>query len=195
MQSNSIEVKQAFSTKTREGAFSMTFKAVYRIAAKAMLFLATVVTFLSAGFFYGWQVGPIPGFRILDDMTYIQAMNAVNANIPNPGFSFIFVGSLLFMLIALVMHIRQWRNIKFILILLAILTYVFGLVFVTFGVHVPLNEALLQHTDITSIDVASIRSNYESRWNRWHVYRTFAVVVSAVLMLSAVTFETKEAHK
>lgn len=191
MQSTTIEAGQISSTQIRKGVSFMAFK----IAAKTSLLLATVVTFLSAGFFYGWQVGPIPGFRVLDDMTYIQAMNAVNANIPNPGFSFIFVGSLLLMMIVLVLHIRQWRSAKFLLILLAILTYVFGLVFVTFSVHVPLNEALLQHTDLTSIDVASIRSNYESRWNKWHVYRTFAVVVSAVLMLGAVTFETKEAHK
>jgi len=188
MQNNSITSRQSFFAQTREGMFSMTQSTV----AKGMLFLSTIVTFLSAGFFYGWQVGPIPGFRFLDDSTYITAMNAVNANIPNTGFSVIFVGSIVFMLITLMLYRKQWQSTKFLLIFSAMLLYVFGLLLITFAVHVPLNEALLLHTDLTVIDVASVRSNYESRWNTWHVYRTSAVVLSAVLLLFAVVLQEKK---
>lgn len=38
--------------------------------AAVSLFLALMTTGLSVGFFYAWQVGAIPGLRLLDDVTY-----------------------------------------------------------------------------------------------------------------------------
>lgn len=192
MQSSSVNSKQVFSSgkdtsrqdasRHNVGALAMAHK----FLSKGMLLLATCTTFLSAGFFYAWQVGSIPGFRVMDDITYIQAMNAVNSNIRNAGFGFIFFGSVIFMVLTLLLHVRHWRTMKFLLVVAALVAYIFGLVAITFMVHVPLNTELLSYTDLTSVNVAMIRANYESRWNPWHLFRTIAVVISALLMLGAV---------
>ena len=161
------------------------------MAKNITLFLALITTGLSAGFFYAWQVASIPGLRLVDDVTYIQTMNAVNSTIRNAGFGFAFFGSIVFVFVALVLRARQWRSVSFALLGSSLLVYLFGLVFITFSIHVPLNTELLTYTDLTNVDVATLRSSYETRWNAWHLVRTYAVIGSFVLLLSAVFFERK----
>ena len=159
--------------------------------ATLSLFLALVTTGLSAGFFYAWQVGSIPGLRLLDDATYVRTMNAVNSTIRNFGFGFIFFGSVVFLLVALLLRAKRWRSLSFGLLGASLSVYVFGLLFVTFSVHVPLNVELLTHTNLTSGNVAQLRSSYETSWNAWHSVRTWAGVGSFVLLLGAVFFERR----
>lgn len=191
MQSNQVYLSQSSALESTKG----TSKVIYSRLTKGILFLATVVTFLSAGFFYAWQVSSIPGFKVMDDITYIQAMNAINGTIRNAGFGFIFFGSAIFMLLTLLLYIKHWRSIQFLLVATSLTIYLGIVILITFTVHVPLNVELLSYVDFTGLDIATIRTNYESRWNAWHVYRTIAVVISAVLMLGAVMIESEETHK
>lgn len=154
-------------------------------------FLALITTGLSAGFFYAWQVGSIPGLRLLDDVTYIQTMNAINATIRNFGFGIIFFGSFVLLLLALLSRLEQRRSLSFALLAAALLLYLVGPLFITFSVHVPLNTELLTYTDLSTLDVARIRADYQGRWNSWHLARTCAVVASFGLLLAATFTERK----
>ena len=161
------------------------------IAATITIFLAIITTGLSAGLFYGWQVTVIPGLRLLDDAPYIETMNSVNSTIPNAGFGITFLGSVVFMLIALGLRARQWRTFSFGLLGASLTLYLLGLLFITFSIHVPMNEDLLTYTDLSKVDVAAIRSDYETRWNAWHLVRTFAAIGSFALLLGAVFSERR----
>ena len=159
--------------------------------AKSSLFLALIVTGLSAGFFYAWQVSSIPGFRVIDDITYIQTMNGVNANVRNPGFGIIFFGSIVLMLFALIVRAKQWQTASFGFLTMAFIFYLCGLLLITFVIHVPMNRELLTYTDLSNVDVATIRQNYESRWNAWHLVRTIAGICSFSCLLTAVFIEKR----
>ena len=156
-----------------------------RAATTVILFAALLTTGLSAGFFYGWQVGAIPGLGVVDAATYVRAMNGVNAEIRNTGFAAIFFGSAALMLLTLVLGARRRRTAGFAPTAAALSVYLVGTVMLTFIVHVPMNEALLERTDLSVIDVAAVRDAYQTRWNAWHLVRTAAAVLSFALLLLA----------
>ena len=187
MQANISSPRQVISTQPEQN----TRRQSTTPFATFTLFLALITTGLSAGFFYAWQVGSIPGFRLVDDVTYIQTMNAVNSTIRNAGFGVIFFGSVVFLLLALLLRLKQWRRLSFWLLGASLIVYSFGLLFITFTVHVPMNVELLTYTDFTNVDVAAVRRGYESRWNTWHLIRTCAGVGSFVLLLGTVFLERR----
>lgn len=112
-------------------------------------------------------------------------MNAINSTIRNFGFGVIFFGSVIFLLTALVLRAKQWRRLSFGRLVASLVTYVTGLLFITFSVHVPMNVELLSYADLTNVDVELIRDTYETRWNTWHLVRTYAGLGSFVLLLGA----------
>ena len=59
------------------------------------LFGAILLTGLSAGLFYAWEVSVIPGTKRVADASYIETMQHINRAIINPAFMLIFFGSLL----------------------------------------------------------------------------------------------------
>lgn len=66
-------------------------------------------------------------------------------------------------------------------------TYTTGVLGVTIGRNVPLNNAL-DAFDLTSASESAIaerRQSYETPWNRWHYLRTAAGIASLVLAAAA----------
>ena len=167
----------------------MVIHAGRQVISSIVLFAALLLTGLSAGFFYGWQVSAIPGLAVTDATTYVQAMNGVNSQIRNAGFAAIFFGSVVLMALVLVLKVQRWRSPGFVFTALALSVYLFGTIAITFGVHVPMNVALLEHTDFAELDIAAIRDTYESRWNTWHRVRSFAAIAAFTLLLLAVLRE------
>jgi len=55
---------------------------------------ATVLTGLSAGFFFAYESSVTRGLAEVDDLTYVQTFQAINATIKNPMFGTVFFGSL-----------------------------------------------------------------------------------------------------
>ena len=47
-----------------------------------------------------------------------------------------------------------------------------------------MNRDLLELTDLTGLDTASIRTAYETRWNLWHA-RAFATLFSFLSLVGA----------
>ena len=149
------------------------------------LILAVLLTGLSAGLFYAWQVSVIPGTRKVSDPAYLETMQSINRAILNPAFYLIFFGCLLPLIIG---TIQQYPNrASFWLLLIATGSYLLGTFGVTIFGNVPLNEALdiLDLTELAEGAATEFRQNYERKWNRFHLIRTIFSVLAFLLSVLA----------
>lgn len=151
------------------------------------LYIAILLTGLSAGLFYAWQVSVITGTKLVKDSTYIETMQKINRAIINPPFMLIFLGSLLMQILSVILH---WNTVAaFWLVLSATVLYAGGTVMVTGLGNVPLNEALdkVKLNESSAGQIHGERENYEGPWNRLHTIRTVFAVLS-FMILSAAAF-------
>jgi uncharacterized membrane protein len=155
------------------------------------LFSAIILTGLSAGLFYAWQVSVIPGTRKLMDMTYLQSMQSINKEILNPAFFLIFMGSPLILAITTIQHYNN--GVTFWILLAATLVYAFGTFAVTALGNVPLNDTLeaLNLAELADAEVVQFRNSYELKWNRLHLIRTVFAVFSFLFSLAAIFIQYK----
>mgnify|MGYP006287560661 CR=1 FL=1 len=151
-----------------------------------MLLSAVFLTGLSAGLFYAWAVSVIPGTKRVPDATYLETMQAINRAILNPAFFLIFFGSLLLLIVSTIQHYQSGPT--FWLLLAAAVSYLVGAFGVTALGNVPLNDALdaLELSELGTDLIARTRQTYEQKWNRLHLIRTAASVLSFLLSLLAV---------
>ena len=70
------------------------------------LFIALILSGLSAGLFYAWSVSVIPGTKRVPDLVYLEAMQAINRAILNPAFFLVFFGSLILLGVSTVQNFR-----------------------------------------------------------------------------------------
>ncbi|MFK8162187.1 MAG: DUF1772 domain-containing protein [Lewinella sp.] len=150
-----------------------------------ILYVAILLTGLSAGLFLAWSVSVIPGTQRVSDSVYLESMQSINRAILNPVFFLIFLGPV-FVLSATTFQHYPTKS-SFWLLLGATLLYVLG----TFGVtalgNVPLNNKLelLELADQNVTEAKVFRQNYEQRWNQFHLLRTIASVGSFCAALLA----------
>ena len=149
--------------------------------------ISIVVTGLMSGLWYGWTVSVIPGTRRVSDANYIDTMQRINRAIINPGFIGPFLGIPIVIVVAAVLQFRSGDARRGWLLVSAAVTYVVGVLGVTAGGNVPLNNAL-DAFDLDDSDADAVRTRrmtYEARWNRWHYVRTGANAVALVLASAA----------
>jgi uncharacterized membrane protein len=151
-----------------------------------ILLTALLLTGLSAGLFYAWQVSVIPGTRRVPDLTYLESMQAINRAILNPAFFLTFFGAPLVLAISTVQQFQAGN--AFWLLLAATLLYGFGTFGVTAFGNVPLNDALdiLDLAELGEQEITRFRADYERRWNRLHLIRTIFAVASFIVALLVV---------
>lgn len=162
----------------------ITFKSI-------TLLTALLLTGLSAGLFYAWDVSVIPGIRLVSDKVYLEAMQSINKAILNPAFFLIFMGSPLLLFISTIQHYK--KGMAFWFILAATFIYLIGTFGVTAAGNVPLNNSL-EVLDLKSLSVAQLkefRQNYEVKWNRLHSIRTVFAVLSFLLSLIGLGYSIK----
>jgi uncharacterized membrane protein len=149
------------------------------------LFSATLLTGLSAGLFYAWQVSVIPGTKRVQDSVYIETMQKINRAIINPPFMLIFLGSLLLQILSAFLY--RDTSAAFWFILASALIYGIGTVIVTGLGNVPLNDKLdtLSLPDMSKEQLAIERQHYEAKWNKFHLVRSVFAVLSFMLILLA----------
>jgi uncharacterized membrane protein len=151
------------------------------------LFLAILLTGLSAGFFFSWEVSVIPGTKQVSDRNYLETMQSINRAILNPAFFAVFIGSLLCLIVASYMQYRAGINFSFWLTLAATLIYLIGTFGVTIFGNVPMNESL-EARNLAMVDtegLRAIRTSFEGRWNQLHSIRTVFAVLSLICILLA----------
>jgi len=148
-----------------------------------VLLAAILITGLSAGFFYAWQVSVIPGTRRIADPAYLETMQSINRAILNPWFFLIFMGSPVLLGISTIQHYGSGNS--FWLLLSATVIYAVGTFGVTAAGNVPLND-MLDALDLSTLgeqEMRSFRQKYEGRWNRLHLIRTVFAVIAFLLSL------------
>ena len=158
-----------------------------------ILFGAVVLTGLSAGLFCAWSVSVIPGTKRVADLAYLETMQSINRAILNPAFFLIFFGSVVLLSISSIYHFNTNKWV-FGLILASSITYLIGTVGVTGVGNVPLNNQLevLKIAELSTDKISAFRKYYESGWNRLHLIRTVFAVLSFLLIVLALFFQTKK---
>jgi uncharacterized membrane protein len=153
----------------------------------ALLGGGIVTTGLMSGLLYGWSVSVIPGTKLVPAGNYVDTMQQINRAIINPAFVVPFMGIPLVLGGAALMQFRAGDHRRGWLLAGATATYVVGVLGVTIGRNVPLNDALdaFDLRGSTSDAVERRRTTYERPWNRWHQLRTIAGVGSFALAATA----------
>ena len=152
------------------------------------LILATILCSLVAGFLFAFAVVVMPGIRGLDDRAFIRAFQAMDGVIQKnqPLFMLVWVGSILTLIASAVLGFGRLDGVGRLLIVSAVLVYLFGVQLPTAAINVPLNNKL-QDVNVAAADQAiarTARGDFEPRWNRWNSIRTvFAGIVSALLVI------------
>ncbi len=161
----------------------------------ALLGASILATGLMSGLWYGWAVSVIPGTRRVPDATYIVTMQSINRAIINPAFIIPFLGIPALLAGASFVQFRAGDHRRGWLLAGATATYLVGVLGVTAGRNVPLNEALAAFDVVDSDEPARTtrRRTYETPWNRWHYLRTVANVGSFALASAAAVVAAAEA--
>lgn len=149
------------------------------------LLVTALASGLIAGLFYSYSCSVNPGLGALSDANYLAAMQSINRAILNPVFFLSFMGTLLLLPLSTYQHFGM--GTRFYLLLAATLVYVIGTFGVTITGNVPLNDALdkMNLTGASANELAAHRLKFEVPWNRLHTIRTYASVLSFVLVLLA----------
>ena len=137
--------------------------------------VAALLLGLSAGLFFAFSVAVMPGLKRTDDGTFVATMTAINRAILNFPFGLVFVGALLSPVLAAVLAFITGAASPWLLIAAAVV-YLLGVIVVTGGVNVPLNETLDRDGD---------RAAFEKRWVRFTLIRTLSAIVAFALALLA----------
>ena len=155
---------------------------------KIVLILATFLCSMAAGLLFAFAVVVMPGIRRLNDREFIRAFQVMDLVIQNnqPIFMVVWVGSVLALLSSAVLGIVQLDGVLRLLIIIAILVYLFGVQLPTVSINIPLNKKL-QALDVDTMSEKTqnaARKDFEPRWNRANSIRTvFSSLVSALLII------------
>lgn len=151
------------------------------------LFTAILFSGMIGGLMFGWTVSILPGLRKVSDLTYVSTMQTINREIINPGFTIPFTITPVVLAVAAFVHFRSGQTRRGWLLASACATYVIGVIVVTVGGNIPLNNTL-DEFDIsaaTSDALSAQRADYEGPWNAWHYARTSASMVALALSAAA----------
>ena len=155
---------------------------------KLVMILTTLLVALIAGLMFGYACSVNLGLRKLTDVDYLRAMQEINRAILNPWFLICFVGPLaLYPASAWLAYRSDGVNMLFGLICVSGAIYLFGVVIVTGSQNVPLNDVLdkVVLNGSSGETVAQYRKAFEGPWNRFHMVRTIASIISLAMMLVA----------
>jgi uncharacterized membrane protein len=161
----------------------MSIEGIFQIA----LFLATFLCSLAAGLLFAFAIVVMPGIRSLNDREFIRAFQVMDRIIQNnhPLFMFVWIGSILAMLISVVLGIGWLNGAHRLFIIIAALAYFLGVQLPTIRINIPLNNQL-QMLDVDTMNEEELkvaRSAFEPNWNRWNSFRTIvASLVSGILI-------------
>jgi len=156
-------------------------------APTILLVVSIVSSGLAAGVLFGWLVSVIPGTRRVGDRTYVETMQAINVAIINPAFLVPFMLTPLLLAVAAIAQYRAGNVGRAWTLGAAAATYAVGVLGVTIGRNIPLNDALdaFDLDAASDAEVAEERRSYEQPWNQWHAARTLASTVAFSLAVVA----------
>lgn len=154
---------------------------------RGFLILSTLLCALVSGLVFTFAIIVMPGIRKLKDREFVRAFQVMDGIIQNnqPLFLFVWVGSVLTLIISAVLGIWQLNGIQGIFLIFIAIIYIIGVHLPTIAINIPLNNKLhsfdTNTADGTTLKTA--RSNFESRWNFWNSFRTIVSTLVTVFLL------------
>lgn len=151
------------------------------------LLAALVSAGMMAGLFTGFSYAVMPGIKILDDRSWVAAMQQINKVIINGWFMPAFLGAVVFTgAAAVLIGVSGDRAaLPWVLAGLALALVMF---IGTVAVNVPLNDRLAAAGDPAALaDPAALRASIEAKWTAWNTVRGVAAV-GALLSLGWALF-------
>ncbi|MDT0327446.1 anthrone oxygenase family protein [Nocardiopsis lambiniae] len=149
---------------------------------------------LISGFFYAYACSVMVGLARVDDHTFIDTMQWINATVRNRWFAPAFFGALVLTALAVLLHLPRGRRrvLPWAVAALALYATAFG---ITMGVNVPLNEELAAAGDPALIgDPAAVRAAFEAPWAAWNTTRTVASTAALGCLLRALALHGRASH-
>jgi uncharacterized membrane protein len=152
-----------------------------------ILILATLLCAMVAGLLFAFATVVMPGLKSLNDREFIRAFQVIDRVIQNnqPIFLLVWVGSIVVLVISVLLGFGQLDGIGRVLIISAVLIYVFGVQAPTISINIPLNNKL-QTLDVDTINETTqkkARRDFEPRWNQWNMIRTAFASLASVLLI------------
>lgn len=160
------------------------------LVATALTLLAVLFCGALFGFFLAWDVSTIHGLDRITSGIAIQAMQAMNASVRNPGFAVIYFGTPVVLLLAL--GALWWRGSRGAAALMAAAFALVagGVLLLTAVVNVPMNQALAAAGLPADPQAqAALWAGYSPRWQNANHIRSlasgFALLLAALALHSA----------
>ncbi len=143
--------------------------------ADLVLGAAVIAMGLLAGLFYAFDVAVMPALTAADDRTLVDAMQQM---IDLPAFPLTLLAAPALAAVALV-QARRSGSTKAAGWIVAGLAFYTVTVVVSFAVHFPLNDALMQAGDPARIEnLAAVRDDFVTPWAAWNIVRTLALTAA-----------------
>jgi len=152
-----------------------------------ILIITTVFSGLMAGLFYAWSISVTPGLAKIDDVSYLQAFQSMNRAILNPVFFAVFFSLVVLLPVLSYFSFHTSISKQFWYVGLATILYFVGIMGVTVGGNVPLNNTLeaLQIESMTPEQMDVFRKGFESKWNLLNHIRTISSILTFLLLVLA----------
>jgi len=133
---------------------------------------------LLAGLYFFSAIAVMPALTAADDRTLVDAMQQMIDKIENPAFFLTFLGAPALASVAL-FQARRSGSAKIAGWIVAGLAFYTVMVVVTFAVHFPLNDELMEAGDPARIEnLAAVRDDFVTPWVAWDIVRTLASTVA-----------------
>lgn len=152
-----------------------------------VLILTATTTGLIAGLFYSWSCSVTLGLARVSDSTYIESFQAMNRAILNPVFLLTFMGTALLLPLCVWLNYGPGFTTRCWWLAAAAVVYLAGVIGVTMGGNVPMNEALDKFplATVTAQEIAAQRATFERPWNNLNMIRTVAATLSLIMVIIA----------
>ncbi len=144
-----------------------------------------LLTGLLAGLFFGFQCSIINGLGALGNKEYLLSFQSINRVIQNPVFFISFMGPVIVLPITCYLNYKIGGSNLFPYILASTLIYLIAVLGITIACNVPLNEMLDKFNiqSATDAQLLDMRAQFEAGWNKWHLVRTVASIVSFLTLI------------
>lgn len=141
----------------------------------ASLMVATLTMGLSAGLIFTFSMAVMTGLQRTDDRTFVTATQQINVGILNGWFALSFGGAFVFTIVAAAFQLHNDGRPVLYWVLAALALYTVGVLVVTFGFSIPLNDELAAAGDPDTIeDFGAVRERFEDAWVRLNIIRAVA---------------------
>lgn len=144
----------------------------------ALLCFAILGSGVTTGLLFIFSNTVMSALALQDERHGMEVMQAINRIIINPLFLLFFMGT---GVAAVAILVLSWSGGRSPLVMAGALTYLVGVLGLTFAYHIPRNDAL-EAQDSASESGHAYWRRYRDEWTRWNHVRSFAGGLSTVLL-------------